>query len=820
VDFSAIDQDMLPAADATYNVGSAAYRWDGVFGVQSQFVDTAGAGAKTVNRPWASMAGLASAELAGAVASLDNDYSGYYTTDPDYVSGAFNAVAVSKSSTGKAYVELGGMGSSVFGASFAKAGSTTRLRNEAYLGGFLAGTSFGDGGTSQLSIGTGAPGAFVSGFANGYYGGDAQISASAGGGAFVGGYVYSYGTGTNGLITTAGTGGFAQGSIQASYGDCRIRAYAGSFAQGFCGTSVAAYTANIDAAGSGFAQGQAQGTGAHSALISSSSSFAQGRANGGSIRSSYGGFAQGLAQGGGFIDALVSGGFAQGFADGYDVKATAAGAFAHGQAQAADVAATAVNAVQFGEGTNAQADSLQVGSAGLRFKGTTGVPGTPQTGDFWVNAGKVYVQGTFVTNNVLTGNQAEFIERYGPGTKTVNRPWGNIFGALRANQAGAAAYIGNDYVGDYGTYPDYIPGLVAANSIAYGATSKAYVQAAGQGVAVLGTAFSKGAGTATLRGQSYWGGLVAGAAVVYSGGVDALIGSSAYNHGWLCGGFAYCQGGTYGYSKIQPGGDAAFSWGYVQGWDGRGLIQAGKGGFALGSAEGYYGNSLGKIQSGRGGFAAGRVVGTNANADITSVDAAFAFGRAIGTTNLAYVRSDQSGGFAVGDAQGNANGSGRIRVSGLGGFAQGRAVAAGGSGALLQAASAGFAQGNAAGASLTAAASAFAQGQASGYDLTATAIGSFAQGLATGYAITASGKGSMARGYADTAAIIASANNATQLGPGTNALADSAKIGGTFHFKGTTGAPAAPADGQLWFDAGFTTLYVRLNGVTRSVNVT
>ena len=71
------------------------------------------------------------------------------------------------------------------------------------------------------------------------------------------------------------------------------------------------------------------------------------------------------------------------------------GSFAQGYASTGQtIEASASNSAQFGPGTNAQANSLQVGNAGMRFMGTTSAPGTPQPGDLFVDASSVLNVGT------------------------------------------------------------------------------------------------------------------------------------------------------------------------------------------------------------------------------------------------------------------------------------------------------------------------------------------------------------------------------------------------------------------------------------------
>ena len=87
---------------------------------------------------------------------------------------------------------------------------------------------------------------------------------------------------------------------------------------------------------------------------------------------------------------------------GYSITASGVGSFAQGYATGVNIAASATGAAQFGPGTNALADSLQVGTAGLRFKGTTGAPGTPQNGDHWIASSFVYARSNGV--NVRHGS--------------------------------------------------------------------------------------------------------------------------------------------------------------------------------------------------------------------------------------------------------------------------------------------------------------------------------------------------------------------------------------------------------------------------------
>jgi hypothetical protein len=122
------------------------------------------------------------------------------------------------------------------------------------------------------------------------------------------------------------------------------------------------------------------------------------------LASANGSFAQGYT-GGGDITSSGQGSFAQGYAGGSsNILASANGSFAQGYTRTtANIEATAKNAAQFGPGTNAQADSLQVGSGGIRLLGLSG--SQPQTtfqnGDIWVGAdGHVKVRSNGATVSI------------------------------------------------------------------------------------------------------------------------------------------------------------------------------------------------------------------------------------------------------------------------------------------------------------------------------------------------------------------------------------------------------------------------------------
>jgi hypothetical protein len=258
--------------------------------------------------------------------------------------------------------------------------------------------------------------------------GDASI-VNNGGGSFLGGSAYASGGG-NILLTTTSFGNFTWGYAYSTGNNAHTfrngaaGGFLGGYSQGSAAVTVenfsqgpgcftwvrptggnALSTINVFNRGDGgFLQGFPQGlNGATTTLMEITTAaiggFCQGTVGGGNTLqvAGPGGFAQGDARGGDLI-ASGQGSFAHGSARGSNaVTASGTGSFAVGDSNAGAITASALNASQFGPGTNALADSLQVGTAGIRFKGTAGAPGAPQNGDFWVAGGYVYVRSNGVS---------------------------------------------------------------------------------------------------------------------------------------------------------------------------------------------------------------------------------------------------------------------------------------------------------------------------------------------------------------------------------------------------------------------------------------
>lgn len=268
-------------------------------------------------------------------------------------SGRWKAVGlmanVTTISTGNATARCDGGGSVLIGTSYSYGAGDTLLRNQGFAS-LVVGYAFTGPGTSSIDSSGG--GSLTVGYAAFY--GTTKIGNAAQG-CFVGGYAGSWNNNaaTQSILCTGG-GAFAFGNI-VNYG-----------------TPFTPVT-TIQATGYGaFAQGNAytyQFTGTSGITASGRGAFAQGFSRNATLLSSgYGSFAQGAAYN-------------------YNITASANGAFACGYAGSAAIVASAINSAQFGPGVNALADSLQVGSAGIRFKGTSGAPAAPQNGDQWLDGG-------------------------------------------------------------------------------------------------------------------------------------------------------------------------------------------------------------------------------------------------------------------------------------------------------------------------------------------------------------------------------------------------------------------------------------------------
>ncbi len=276
-----------------------------------------------------------------------------------------------------------------------------------------------------------------------------------------------------------------------------------------------------------------------------------------------------------------------------------------------------------------------------------------------------------------------------------------------------------------------------------------------------------------LQGGSYKAIMTAGNVFSYSTGAARILNIGG---GSLAFGSAFSYGA--GDALINVTGPGSFTCcyaytGYGAGGKNHTLLNSGIGSFLGGYSYGFA--QIDVTSSGQGSFVQGFFSGTNTNAfSVMRATAAGAFAQGAIANNSALTSTLEA--IAAGAfAQGHVAGEGTIRASGFGAFAQGRA--------------------------------------AGGGMIEATFPGSFAHGLGLTNDIRASGNGAFAIGDATAGDIIASGANSCQFGPGTNTLADTFQIGdGGIRFKGTTGAPSALQNGDIWVASGY--LYFRTNGVS------
>jgi hypothetical protein len=241
-------------------------------------------------------------------------------------------------------------------------------------------------GAGNATVEATAFGNFTTAYA--YASGNNHAFQNFGSGSFMAGYSQGPGVCTA-QITPQGAGAFMvvrPQATQATATATAIASQAGAFVQGSIVANRPGLTNSMSATGRGaFAQGRVEGLigGAAASIVASGEgSFAQGQAFGHDI----------LASGNGAL--------AQGLAAINDITASGSGSLARGDATAGNILASATNSIQFGPGTNSLADSLQIGNAGIRIKGTAGAPGTMQDGDIWFASGSVYVRTGGVTKNL------------------------------------------------------------------------------------------------------------------------------------------------------------------------------------------------------------------------------------------------------------------------------------------------------------------------------------------------------------------------------------------------------------------------------------
>jgi hypothetical protein len=256
-----------------------------------------------------------------------------------------------------------------------------------------SGTKFGQfvGGVADMggTIKTLASGAMSFGSATGAAG----VLTANSVGAWAGGYAYG------GLIEANGSGSFAfgytsgaGGVIEAGYGGAtafgytsdsgKISAYGyGAFAVGYSGSSslIQSYSKGGFVAGYAYDSGQ----------ITTTYNYGKG------------GFAAGYATGAaGIISSQKAGSFAFGHANAYAITSSGLGSVAMGRATAVAIVASASGSMQFGEGTNAVADTVKIGTAGLNFFGKAGAPAADSDGNLWLVGTDVFIRTGGVSVNL------------------------------------------------------------------------------------------------------------------------------------------------------------------------------------------------------------------------------------------------------------------------------------------------------------------------------------------------------------------------------------------------------------------------------------
>ena len=304
--------------------------------------------------------------------------------------------------SGKAYVQATGYGASAMGFGKSQGGSSYIYSSGA--GSFASGFAESSLAFGKAFVMASSDGAFAQGQCTHTGGSGQSVIQASSVGAHASGSVYgNVASGINCKIAASGGGSFARGV--ANQGDIHSDSF-GSFANGFSYGVGSVIGAEGDGA---TALGYAWNGGSIYATQSGAFAFGWAYGTGSTIQSySLGSLAFGAVEDAGIIRASGTGSFAGGYANaGFDIMATFAGSFAFGRANTGNILASALNAVQFGEGTNAIADSLQIGLAGMRIRGTTGFA-TPQNGDIGVDGGgNIQMHSNGVTTKVAGINASQ-----------------------------------------------------------------------------------------------------------------------------------------------------------------------------------------------------------------------------------------------------------------------------------------------------------------------------------------------------------------------------------------------------------------------------
>lgn len=364
-------------------------------------------------------------------------------------------------------------------------------------------------------------------------------------------------------------------------------------------------------------------------------------------------------------------------------------------------------------------------------------------------------------------------------------------------------------------------------SLVAGKVSNGSLNASGTGSVVFGHVDDSSSEITTS--QYYYGQEVRGEAT-YGGSLYAS-GTASSIHGYASGSGTINTGGTgpmargavygepdYTYANINAGSDGALALGYVSVYDdgsggsySSGYIQSyGTGAIAAGYVSGYGPNISAYISAGGTGSIAMGEVDEYYENDYSYIDSSSYGATAMGyaAAGSGYISASSTGATA----KGHASEEGSIYAGGYGSLAIGRAyegyINASGSGSISH----GVATGSY--CSITAMGSgAFAGGASNaGYYVQASGAGAIAHGYGSMGNVYATGDGAMAIGTATSGGITANASNAAQFFNGTNTQAESLSVGSGPRFKGTTGAPTSPRNGDYWIASN--NVVIRSNGVS------
>lgn len=665
--------------------------------------------------------------------------------------------------------------------------------------------------------------------------------------------------GTADVQVAAGKSGFAQGDVTgAAAANAYIAAQEdGAFASG---KAIAQGTANASILASGYgaqAHGSAvsQSNDAASVVASGSGAFAQGAASRAALLSSgQGSFAMGRVDTDAAITASGDGASATGWAYNGSIVATYRGAFARGHAFYGDILASSYGAFAGGEATDAGSTIVAsgYGATALGSARTGGDILSQSRGSFAVGHANIGAINASAYGSIAGGfanGASGDIHAYSRGSIAHGFADGGVLqsggeGSHTFGKASSAGHLQTSgggpgaqgaFAGGFAYAGDIYAQADGAFAFGVASVSGSEISASGKGSFAQGYAKQTGTGVSEIKAQAlgafaignaqHGAKIIAGDYGAFAGGnaqggsgapgaesiirtgplaegafafgcvgneVDAAAVSTleAMEHGSWVGG--YVKAFDSSTAKIETLNHGAFAHGEVEGTDayGPGLISAGYAGNGKGA------HAFGRAKSGsifarsHGSFVSGYAY----DSGVLEVSAAgygsavFGFARGTGSS----IKATGSGTFAGGEA----SSGGDIRATNRGAFAFGR----------------------------TSGGSIYANGRGSialgycdpGDVISAGTYGSFACGYANGYDITSGGKGSATFGWATTEDIVASADNSFQFGEGTNAIADSLKVGTAgIRFRGTTGF-ATPANGDIGVD-GSGNIQMHTNSVTTKV---